>query len=181
MSNDFANYFSKQLQSLPQKPCYFVSYHHEHDSDYYSDLSTLLSRYYNLAEDRSLDSAIASDNYQYLRQAIIENHIKGTSLTILLCGQETWKRRFIDWEIHATLRLKHGLLGIILPTAVRNDQGKIIVPDRFHTNLNSDYAHFINWTTNIVTLRGAIDMAILKSRYPSRIYNAAVMMKRSRS
>jgi hypothetical protein len=50
-----------------------------------------------------------------MSRVIREDYIKGSSITIALCGAQTWKRRFIDWEIASTLHHEHALLGILIP------------------------------------------------------------------
>jgi len=42
--------------------------------------------------DKSLERRIDSEDADYLRRTIRENNISGSSLTIVLCGAETWKR-----------------------------------------------------------------------------------------
>jgi hypothetical protein len=45
-------------------------------------------------------------------QRIRDKHITGTSCTIVLCGSLTPWRKYVDWEIKATLDKEHGLIGI---------------------------------------------------------------------
>jgi hypothetical protein len=65
--------------------------------------------------DTSIDRRIGSDDVDYHQQVIREQHITGSSVTVVLCGAETWKRRWVDWEIQMTLNKRHALLGICLP------------------------------------------------------------------
>jgi MTH538 TIR-like domain (DUF1863) len=81
----------------------------------------------------------------------------------------------VDWEIDATLDKEHGLIGICLPTAPRNAENKIIVPDRLHDNIQSG---FVLWrsrndfTANTTKLQQ--DIAIAKSRSTKLIVNNTV-------
>jgi hypothetical protein len=166
--------------SAPAKPKVFVSYHHERDQSYYERFTTVFSDGYDIITDTSVDRRIGKDNVDYQQQVIREQHITGTSITVVLCGPETWKRRWVDWEIDMTLNKKHALLGIGLPNNPKDVNGKITVPDRLHTNVVSGYAHFIQWTEDPNVLRGAIDVAREKSRLTRNIDNSAPRMERSR-
>lgn len=44
-----------------------------------------------------------------------------------------------------TLPRRSGLLGVVLPTHSKTYDGKIIVPDRFHRNVNSGFASYLYW------------------------------------
>lgn len=162
------------------KPKVFVSYHHELDQGYYDRFTLLFSTKYDILTDTSIERRIDSDSADYQQQVIRERHITGSSITVVLCGSETWKRRWIDWEIHMTLNKQHALLGIALPTAVKGDCGGIIVPDRLHANIQTGYAHWIGWTEDPTALRTAIEIAKEKARWTSNIDNSAPRMKRSR-
>lgn len=165
----------------PAKPRVFVSYHHERDQAYYDWFATLFADGYEIVTDASIARRIDSDDVDYQQQVIREQHVTGSSVTIVLCGAETWKRRWVDWEIHMTLNRGHALLGIVLPTATRNAAGQVIVPDRLHANIGSGYAHYIDWTEDPGVLRAAIDAAKAMARQAGNIDNSAPRMKRSRS
>lgn len=97
-----------------------------------------------------------------------------------MCGAETWKRKYVDWEIHSTLHHKHALMGIALPTAVRASGGGIIVPTRLHENIQSGFAYWqSSWTNDPAALRAAIEAAINLSRDTSKIRNGRPKMKRN--
>lgn len=166
---------------LATKPKVFVSYHHERDQLYYDWFTRTFDDGYDIITDTSIERRIDSDDSDYQQQVIREQHITGSSITIVLCGAETGKRRWIDWEIHMTLNKQHALLGIALPTAVKDHQGNIIVPDRLYTNYTSGYAHWIHWTENPQTLKSAIDVARAKAQSTANIRNSEPRMQRSRS
>lgn len=130
--------------SSPKQPRVFVSYHHGNDQGYYDAFVRGFCDTYEIIQDRSLDRAVDSDNAEYVIRRIRENYITGTSCTILLCGAETPGRKYIDWEIKATLDKQHGLVGVLLPTARHGTSG-IIVPDRYFDNYVSGYAPWITW------------------------------------
>jgi len=181
------NYFSPGQRPmglrtiLTAKPKVFVSYHHQRDQSYYERFTKLFDQGYDIITDTSIDRIIDSDDADYQQQIIRDQHISGSSITIVLCGAESWKRRWIDWEIHMTLNKEHALLGICLPTNPKNINGKVTVPDRLHSNIETGYAHFINWTEDPNVLRSAIDAAKTKAQETRKIENSAPRMERSRT
>jgi len=180
MSPDYRQIILRQLLSnLVQKPKVFVSYHHANDQVYYDQFSALFSEVYDIITDRSVDRIFRSNDVQYQRARIRKKYIKGTSLTVVLCGTESWKRKFIDWEICATLNMRHALLGIVLPSQPRNRWNQYWWPDRLSDNLRTGYAHWIYWTEDPDTLKVAIDAARLRSRKTNLIDNSRPTMKRN--
>ncbi len=83
----------------------FISYHHRGDQEWSNRFTKLFAEHYEIFYDNSLDGRIRSDDPEYIHRAIREDHIVGSSITIVLCGAETWKRKYVDWEIHSTLHL----------------------------------------------------------------------------
>lgn len=132
--------------TTPVRRRIFISYHHAHDQVYYDALTKSLHDEMDLVFDNSLDRVIDSDDTKYVIQRIRDNFISGTSCTIVLCGPETYQRKYVDWEIKATLDKGHGLIGIELPTISRNLQGQSIVPDRLASNYHSGYAVWKSWS-----------------------------------
>ncbi len=162
------------------KPKVFISYHHQRDQAYYERFSSLFHDGFDVITDLSIERRIGSDDVSYQQQVIREEHITGSSITIVLCGAETWKRRWVDWEIHMTLNKEHALLGICLPTNPKDINGKVTVPDRLHTNIASGYAHFIDWTEDPTALRAAIENARNRAKQARFIVNSEPRMERSR-
>ena len=123
----------------------FVSYHHGSDQAYYDAFSTKFHDTYDVIRDVSLDAEVESDDVEYVMRRIRENYITGSSCTIVLVGENTWRRKYVDWEIRATLDKEHGLIGAYLPSATRSPEGKLIVPGRLHDNIQSGFALFLSW------------------------------------
>jgi len=169
------------LLGQPTKPRVFVSYHHENDQAWYDRFSQLFHSSYDVVTDRSLERAIDSDATDYQQRRIREENISGSSITVVLCGTETWKRRWVDWEIDMTLNKEHALLGVVLPTQPCNVQNRYYWPDRLFENIQSGFAHWTYWNENPANVRAAIDMARAKARSPAAIRNSRPRMERSRS
>ena len=149
----------------------FVSYHHRADQGWFDAFSRLFASHYQILYDQSLDGRIRSDDPEYVNRAIREDYIVGSSATIVLCGAETWKRKYVDWEFRSTLHHEHALLGIALSTAARDSANRVTVAGRLHDNIATGYAHWITWTLDPTELRNAIEIAIEKSARTSAIEN----------
>ncbi len=104
---------------------------------------------------------------------------------MVLCGRNTPWRKYVDWEIKATLDKDHGLLGIWLPTARRDIYGSIIVPDRLHFNVQGGYAQFVSWDSLCLPngpafLKLWIEIANLRgSLFADRVVNDREIMERN--
>jgi hypothetical protein len=123
----------------------FVSYHHGEDQSYYDEFTRVFHDQWECVHDNSLVRLIDSEDVRYVMQRIRDNHLTGTSCTLVLIGAHTHERKYVDWEIKATLDKGHGLLGIVLPSHSTNALGQVIVPDRFLDNLVSGYARWVRW------------------------------------
>jgi hypothetical protein len=141
----------------------FVSYHHAGDQWYYNEFTRIFGENYEVIQDRSLRNALDSEDPEYVMRGIREDFITGTSCTIVLCGAQTHLRKYVDWEIKATLDKEHGLIGVSLPSITSN-QGSVLVPERFCDNYQTGYGVWLQWaalTPQVLTQ--AIETANSKS------------------
>lgn len=114
----------------------FVSYAHRLDQDAADDFRTKFGDEKMAFSDKSLDNidlSVYSDDY--IKNNFIRPKIASSSVTIILIGQETARRWWIDWEIYYSLLKtagndRNGLLGIYIPNKIHN------IPDRLLKNLN---------------------------------------------
>lgn len=136
-------YGLRGVLQTPVKRKVFVSYHHAGDQGYYDAFSRFFSDTFDVFYDKSLDRAYESDNTDYVRWQIRQNDITGSSCTIVLCSAATRQRKYVDWEITATLDKRHGLIGVWLPTLLQAPYGGTQKPDRLQDNLNSGYAKWV--------------------------------------
>lgn len=140
----------------------FASYHHGGDQAYYDAFSSKFCDNYEVVTDNSLERAVDSEDVDYVIRRIREGYITGTSCTILLVGNDTWGRKYVDWEIKATLDKEHGLIGVYLPTLQKNPNGTVTVPNRLNDNVKSGYAVWVSWaafTANAQACTGYIEQA----------------------
>lgn len=150
---------------LPAKRKIFVSYHHHRDQRYYDALAAMCDDC-EFLQDNSLDRRVDSDDPEYQERRIREAYIKGTSVTVVLCGLETYQRKFVDWEIYATLLKEGALIGIQLDNASVNPaNGGFLVPHRLHDNIQSCYALWKHWhELTADNLRVWIEQAVAKDK-----------------
>lgn len=159
----------------PTRRKVFVSYHHGGDQAYYDEFSRFFHDQYEAIRDNSLERLVQSDDTEYVMRQIREQYITGTSCTIVLIGAKSHERKYLDWEIKATLDKSHGLVGIVLPTHAKNPTGEIIVPDRFLDNHKTGYAVWSHWDgLTVQGLTQLIDAAIAK---PQRLIDNSRPMR----
>ena len=156
------NLYGSLLGQLLTTRSIFVSYHHGGDRAYYDAFARLFADTYSVIQDNSVEREIDSDDSEYVIRRIREEFITGSSCTLVLCGIETPTRKFVDWEIKATLDKDHGLIAVQLPT-----NSQFIVPQRLMDNVTSGYAVWTSWNklqTNPTLLRTLIEQANGKSK-----------------
>lgn len=100
----------------------FISFHHANDQ-WYKDELVKLGKGNKVFIDGSVDMGEIPDNWdaQHIREYIRDNHLKDTTVTILLVGTETKNRKHIDWELFSSMydgkvNKKSGILVINLPS-----------------------------------------------------------------
>jgi hypothetical protein len=158
----------------------FISYHHGGDQHFYDELSRIYHDRLEALTDNSLSRMVQSDDSEYVMRRIRELHLTGSSCTIVLCGAQTPARKYVDWEIQATLNQSMGLVGVGLPTLTIGSSGGTHKPRRLQDNIDSGYAAWVMWyqlAQRPQILLEAIESAIAK---PARLIdNTAVRMSRN--
>lgn len=120
----------------------FVSYHHDNDQSRANHLRETYGSD-NTIIDRSLKDAYDDKTNDQILELIRTYHLKNSSVTVVLIGSDTYKRKWVDWEIYSSLRpyggrSRNGLLAIYLPTAGET-------PARLKDNIDSGYAIEMKW------------------------------------
>lgn len=136
----------------------FVSYHHKNDQIYRDKFEELFAIKHDIMVSKSvqigeIDLSLKTET---VRQKIRDEYLRDSTVTVVLIGSETWKRKHVDWEIGSSIRQtqynsRSGLLGIILPSYPRSDTSKYdpyTLPPRLYDNINCGFATIHNWTTN---------------------------------
>jgi hypothetical protein len=153
----------------------FMSYHHDNDQEWMEKFRR--KRKGTVVSDWSLKEDISHLTEETIYKKVREKMYK-TSLTIVLIGERTGHRKWVDWEIWASLRpynhpydtLKsfkpNGLLGIYLPVDSHS------VPERFEHNVDSGYAVEMEWKDINKWLEPNIEKALGMRDYPELIDNS---------
>lgn len=104
------------------------------------------------------DDIIDSNNTGYVMRRIRELYLKDSTVTIVLIGKCTWARRFVDWEVQASLRnpengCPNGLVAIQLWESYKT------LPNRVQLNVDSGYSAFYKYPSSSKSLENIIDEA----------------------
>ena len=143
----------------------FVSYHHRDELE----VRNFIARFdhaHNVFIARGIGSGmpgdvIISQDRDYIMRRVREQYMASTTVTIVLIGQSTWARKYVDWEIAATLRnnptsLRSGLLGISLPSLATPAK----IPPRLSDNLGENgYARWWSYPSSLDSLARCIEIA----------------------
>ena len=130
----------------------FISYHHEDLTAVDRFITRFGARNFMKRGITLPDEVINSDDTDYVMRRVRELYVQDSTVTVVLMGECTWSRRFVDWEIQASLRrpadgLPNGLLGILI-----NHRRRPPLPPRFKLNRDSGYARYHFYPPNAGTL-----------------------------
>ena len=144
----------------------FVSYHEANSTavqnfiDEFSDVFT--AKTVGVTDE---DDFINSDDPEYVMRRIRELYLSNTTVTIVLIGECTRARKYIDWEIASSLRNdpvngRSGLLGINMKSV----GSRALAPFRLGDNLDNkdqtkSYANYLVYPNTKQALSNAIQAA----------------------
>lgn len=114
------------------------------DQVYYDQFHRAFADSYDLIIDDSQERAQQTENAEYMMHVIRETYVAKSACTIVLCGPYTPFRKYVDWEIDATLWEEHALIGVKLPHLLVIDDHSA-KPARLQDNLDSGYAVWTWW------------------------------------
>lgn len=128
----------------------FISYYHKDDQWYKDQLLQINDEHdifddYSVHEDEIDDTGMTDEQ---IRREIRDNYIQNATVLVVLCGENTKKRKHIDWEIHAAMydsetNPKMGILVVNVGSnrgqiACGKEEEKLIAPFSTWTPLNKD-------------------------------------------
>jgi hypothetical protein len=158
----------------------FISYHHSNDQYYKQLFCQLFSEQHDILVDVSVEIGDIDPNSptETIRQRIRNEYLRDSTVTVVLIGSETLKRKHVDWEIYSSLRdtsynPRSGLLGIILPTYYNNPENRLLtisrfnhhtIPPRLSDNINSGFAKIYSWSNNATEVQNWIHSAFLNRK-----------------
>ena len=181
------NYYRRHPMNNRHKV--FVSYHHK--DQYHKDLfETLFADIYDTIVSKSVQDGDINPNLKTdtIRQTIRDKYLRDSTVTVVLIGVETWKRKHVDWEIGSSIRhteynSRSGLLGILLPTYpgyATNTYNQYTIPPRLYDNIACEFATIYKWSDDPDQVQSWIHDAFLrrKEKQPDNSYPS---FKRNRS
>ena len=99
----------------------FISHHHHNDQQYKEAL-VRFGEQQAMFVDRSVDTGDISDDLtdEQIRRVIRDQYLRDLTVTIVLVGQATKRRKHVDWEIYSSMydgsvNKKSGIVVINLP------------------------------------------------------------------
>lgn len=179
--------FSTLLTPKVERRKIFVSYHHGDEDEVQAFIEewgtrqkVFIPKALGISEE---DDFIDSDNPEYVMSQIREKYLGDSTVTIILLGSCTHSRRYVDWEIKASLRqgmfnTPNGLIGITLPSL----GGTAHLPPRLEENWTQGhigcYARFYVAPNSVEQLRGWIEDAYsARTARVQLVRNSTDMMK----
>lgn len=151
----------------------FASYHHANDENY-KKIFELRFNAYKVLYSRSVQMGDIDifASAESIRRIIRVRYLQESTVTVVLVGVDTFKRKHVDWEIYGSLRntannVRSGILGLLLPSYQRtmrqpNTYDPSTIPPRLFDNVKCGYAVIQSWTENAEVLAGWIHEAYLR-------------------
>lgn len=170
----------------------FVSYYHNDDQHYKELFESRFSNIYDIYVSESVKMGDIDDtklSTERIRQKIRDEHLRDSTVTIVLIGAHTWQRKFVDWEIGASIRQtksnpRSGLLGILLPTYSK-PPGKAYdpytIPPRLYDNIQCKFATIHNWSNDPSTVQAWIHEAFKRRNEDPPPHNSRPAFGKNRS
>jgi len=165
----------------------FVSYH----VDDIDEVTTFLDKFGSEFIPRSVgvteeDDFVDSDDAEYIKRRIREKYLTDSTVTIVLLGECTWLRKFVDWEISSSLRndtvnKRSGLLAIPLPSMNNTSTLPSRIKDNFvEGDTAESYALYKSYPTSAASLRSNIESAFsARTTKGSKVDNSRELRQRS--
>lgn len=157
----------------------FISFHHGDKmidprcGQYWKDRFELLfHQQYETVIIRSVQDGDIQDGIQTetTRRKIRDEYIADATVTVVLIGSYTWKRKHVDWKISSSIRdtannPRCELIGIVLPTYSgfdRKQYDSYTNPPRLYKNIECGFATIHLWNENPNIVQGWIHEAFLR-------------------
>lgn len=154
----------------------FISYHHDQDQAYADKLRELYGASKAII-DKSMYDDLSHLETETILKKIRREHLLDSTVTVVLVGEHTWGRKWIDWEIYSSLRgygerTINGLVGVYLPNHRRKHF-------RLTDNLRSGYAVKVKWESVEAEFIDAVHKAWNGRRRTNLIDNSRLLRERN--
>jgi hypothetical protein len=128
------------------------------------------------------DDFVNSSNPDYVMQRIRQVYLADSTVTIALVGSCTHSRRYVDWELKASLRqgdyLPNGVMGIILPSCGTSAFMPPRLEDNWVKGHTDCYARYWVYPSSAQALGDLIEDAYqARTTRPHLIQNSQDMMR----
>lgn len=130
----------------------FVSFHMD-DEDQKNSLVESFSEEENRFGEKGIKIISTSVNYSDIHpelsheetmRVIKSNHLRYTDVTLVIVGRNTWRRKYIDWEVAASLKPRR-LGGLKRKGLIAVGHQDYILPKRLQENIDCGYAIKTIW------------------------------------
>lgn len=176
-----------QRSKDPARHKCFVSYHVDDETEVAAFIENFggvfIPTVVGITDD---DDFVDSDDSDYIMYQIRQRYLSDSTVTIVMIGRCTWARRFVDWEVYASLRNYNaygvsGLVAYSLPS-VANYSGKQL-PPRVNDNVVGDdkYARWFKYPSDEGQVRAAIEEAFQARSTKSELIDNSRARKRNNS
>ena len=166
----------------------FISYHQDDEAaviEFIDDFNEVfIAKILGVSD---ADDFINSSDKDYVMRRIRELYLTDSTVTIILLGNCTWARKYVDWETASTLRndlnnKRSGLLGISLRETVTAP--KRLSDNLPKTNGSDGYGRWIEYPNSNQFLRSWIDDAFNARDDAARhslVNNSSALFKNNRA
>ena len=149
----------------------FISYHHEKDQ-WAKNALVNMNELHGIYAERSVRDGEISDQLptETIRKMIRDNWLRKSTVTILLVGEETRFRKFVDWELKTSMidgavNKRSGILVIMLPSTGGTS---------FHAPFKQEKEQIYSDCTNWFSLKNRSDYVDRYPMLPERVYDNLV-------
>ena len=112
----------------------FISFCHKDQR--YKDALVMLGKVHDIFVDKSVDTGDILENQtdERIRTEIRDDYLRDSTVTIVLIGADTKRRKHVDWEIHSSMydgktNKRSGILAVNLPTLPPREQSVRVAHD----------------------------------------------------
>lgn len=171
---------------LPTKRKLFISYYHRQDQNFKDRFEQLFGTTFinKSVQNGDINTDVGDEYIKRLIQS--SDYLRDASVLVVLCGENTWGRKHVDWEISGALNQKvggySGVLGILLPSHPGFNENKYeenSIPRRLLENIQSGYATIYRWTEDSIEMKRRIEEAFNKKKDYALIKNSSSQMQRN--
>ena len=158
-----------QIKDYTRHRC-FISYHHDDEAEVQAFIQKF-DHNHDVFISRGIGASMPGDvinskDRDYIMRRVRELYLNDSTVTICMIGKCTWARKYVDWEVAASLRntansRRNGLMAITLPSVA--DYADRALPPRLQDNVNGSagYARWWKFPTSAQDLASKIEEAFI--------------------